>query len=376
MHILQLHNEYLYYGGEDTAIKLERELLIKNGHTVSQIIRKNENEISNIFSILKVIKNLSYSFDSIDILEKKFKNKPLPDIVHIHNIFPLWTYSVLDFFQKKNVPIVMTLHNYRLIWNKINPFDDSCIKYGLFKNSKYLTYIFGHLFNYKKNFLFKVNKFITFTNFTKKEILKSNIPKSRITIKPNFLIYKKVNIKSISKKNNAIFASRLSQEKGITTLVKAWENINLKLNVYGDGPLYPPYKEKKYKNIKFFGKKDRKIIQKQISNSKILIFPSEWYECMPMTILEAFNEGTLVVASNIGSIRNIIKNYKTGILFQSGNPIDLKNKIKWALNHPEKCDQIVLNAKKNFRDNYSDKVNSKLLINLYKKTINKKYKRN
>ncbi len=101
MKILQIHNEYLIRGGEDTILENEKTILEKKGHKVQQLIRKNKKEIKSIFDWIVVLKNLSYSNKSIKILDKYFKINKLPDIVHIHNIFPLWTYSIFDYFKKK-----------------------------------------------------------------------------------------------------------------------------------------------------------------------------------------------------------------------------------------------------------------------------------
>ena len=153
MKILQVHNEYFIRGGEETILNNEKKILLKNRHTVKQLIRKNKDEIRSIFNWFSVLKNLSYSKKSLEILEDYFKKNEFPDIVHIHNIFPLWSYSVFKFFNEKKIPIVLTVHNYRLILDKINFFDNCFYKYGFFKNSKILTYIISRLFNKNKRLL-------------------------------------------------------------------------------------------------------------------------------------------------------------------------------------------------------------------------------
>ena len=140
----------------------------------------------------------------------------------------------------------------------------------------------------------------------------------------------------------------------------------------GDGPLLNKIKKDNINdNIKFHGSLSRDKVSKLINNSKFLIFPSEWYESFPMTILEAFREGTLVLASNIGSIKSIIKDKHNGILFEHGNILDLVNKVKWILNNPKECDQISLNANNDFKSKYSSDVNYKQLINIYNEAISK-----
>ena len=371
MKILQIHNEYLYYGGEDAVVDEEANLLRKNGHDVIQLLRKNKNETLGFRNKFKTALNLSFSSKSLDILNKKLHEIEKPDIAHVHNIFPLWSYSIFKLLNEKRIPIVMTLHNYRLAWCNLSLFDNNYANYGYFKNSRIKTFLLSKIINKNKNFLDYVDKFVALTEFTKNKFVEANIPENKLVIKPNFLSDKKVNFKKINEKKNAIFASRISKEKGILTLLKSWKNIDLKINIYGDGPLYDKIKINS-NNVQFHGNCSRVTVSSEIKNSKFLIFPSEWYECMPMTILESFREGTLVLASNIGSIKSIIKDKYNGVLFNPYDPDDILNKVKWVLNNPKKCDEIVINAMNDFKNFYSEEVNYKLLLKIYEEIINKK----
>ena len=370
MKIFQLHNKYRYFGGEDSVVDEEAKLLRSNDHEVNQLIRDNSKELISFQDKLSTFKNISYSQNSIEILNKEILEQGIPDIVHVHNIFPLWSNSVFDFFYKKKIPIIMTLHNYRLIWEKLSLFNKDRERYGYFKDSYIGSFVISKFINKRKDLLKNVSKFITHTEFTKQEFSRYVIPKDKLVIKPNFLNSSDKTIKSILEKDNAIFASRISKEKGILTLIKAFEKIDIELDVLGDGPLLNKIKKDNINhNIKFHGSLSRDNVSKFINNSKFLVFPSEWYESFPMTILEAFREGTLVLASNIGSIKSIIKDRFNGILFEYGNKIDLIDKVKWILNHPKECDQIALNANKEFNNKYSSEINYKQLINIYEEAI-------
>ena len=370
MKIFQLHNKYRYFGGEDSVVDEEAKLLRSNDHEVNQLIRDNSKELISFQDKLSAFKNISYSQNSIEILNKEILEQGIPDIVHVHNIFPLWSNSVFDFFYKKKIPIIMTLHNYRLIWEKLSLFNKDRERYGYFKDSYIGSFVISKFINKRKDLLKNVSKFITHTEFTKLEFSRYVIPKDKLVIKPNFLNSSDKTIKSILEKDNAIFASRISKEKGILTLIKAFEKIDIELDVLGDGPLLNKIKKDNINhNIKFHGSLSRDNVSKFINNSKFLVFPSEWYESFPMTILEAFREGTLVLASNIGSIKSIIKDRFNGILFEYGNKIDLIDKVKWILNHPKECDQIALNANKEFNNKYSSEINYKQLINIYEEAI-------
>ena len=371
MKILQLHNKYLYYGGEDSVVKEEASLLKEEGHQVTQLFRDNKKEIISLSDKLKTLLNITYSKNSINLINQNLEKIERPDIVHIHNVFPLWTYSILEALNKKNIPIVMTLHNYRLVWDKLNLFDKKIFLYGGYKNSAIKTFFISRLMNRKKNLLNYIDKFIALTEFAKHEYIKAGIPQEKLVIKPNFLSKKKIEIKKIEEKNGAIFASRISKEKGIHTLINAWENIQLKIKIFGDGPLLDSLK-KENSNIKFYGNLSRDLISNEINKAKFLIFPSEWFECMPMTILEAFREGTLVLASNIGSIKSIIKDKHNGVLFNPGDHNDIRKKIEWVLNNPEKCNKIVENALSDFNEKYTNEINYQKLTEIYKDIIHKK----
>lgn len=370
MKILQIHNYYKFKGGEDIVLDNEKNLLIRKGHEVIQIIRDNKKEIKSIKDIIATLYNLNYSLKSIKILENYIKNN-MPDIVHIHNLFPLWTYSIIDFLYKKKIPIVMTLHNHRLILNKLNPKDKDYSKYGLIKNSKIITRIISKYTSSNDYLLSKVNKFIVLNKFSMTKLIKQGFDKNKFIIKPNFLNKKRKYSKNFKNKKDVIFSGRISSEKGIITLIKSWKNINLNLNIYGDGPLLNMLKKKNkdLKYIKFHGQKNFDFVDNKISKSKILIFPSEWFEPFGMSILQAFRAGTLVIGSNIPPLNSLIKDKFNGILFEPGNANDLTSKIKWALKNTDKCEIIIKNAFIDFNKKYSEEINYKMLFNAYKQSV-------
>lgn len=373
MKILQIHNTYKYYGGEDTVVDQEASLLKSNGHKIIQIKRNNIDEIKSFFDKINTFYNLGYSKKSINILQQKIHNIKSIDIAHIHNLFPLWTFSILKYLKDKKIPIIITLHNYRLILNKLS-FFESKKKYqnfGYFQNSKIKTFFTSRYFNKNKKLLDNVNFFIVFNNFMKKKFVEFGFPSKKIIIKPNFLIHKSFKSLKIEKKHNAVFASRVSHEKGILTLIKSWKkfDINLKLDIYGSGPLKDFIIKNTNDRINYHGQVQQEKIQEKIHNSKFLIFPSEWFECMPMTVIEAFQAKTLVLASKIGSLNSIIKNGYNGILFNPNDPADIVSKIDWVFKNPKKCNQITLNAYNEYLKFYSEKKNYKHLIGIYNKII-------
>jgi glycosyltransferase involved in cell wall biosynthesis len=371
MKILQIHNEYLIRGGEDTILENEKIILEKKGHKVQQLIRKNKKEIKSILDWIVVLKNLSHSNKSIKILDKYFKINKLPDIVHIHNIFPLWTYSILDYFNKKKIPMVLTLHNYRLLIDKVKISNNDYEKFGLFKNSKILTFLISKIFNKNKIKLTYISKFICYTNFQKKLYAKYKINKKKIIIKENPLQLKKKYKSWDKRKDKIIFIGRLSKEKGLLTLLKAWKIWGSEapiLEIIGDGAEKKNLNSFKNKNnlnnVVFLGKLSYEKVQKKIENSKLIIVPSEWFEPFGLIITEALSKGTPVAVSNIGTLPDLIKTYKHGFYFNCNDELSLFKKVKKAWNKKGYLTKLSNNAK-NTNKIFSHQKNYNHLMSIY-----------
>ena len=373
MRICQIHNEYLYKGGEDNVVEAEKKLLEKNGHNVFQIVRKNYEEIRSIKDKFETLNNLAYSKKSLKILDNYFLQNPLPDIVHIHNIFPLWTYSIFEYFKLKKIPMVMTLHNFRLLWENVGLFNNKDNKkYGLFKNSLIKTFILQKIIDRQKKLLFNVDKFIALNEFAKKQFISVGLPSHKIEIKQNFLENDKdnqteLNERKINNKIKFISTSRLSDEKGVNILFETWKNFDYELALFGEGPLL--YKSLN-KNIKFFGNQNFEVIKYHMNESFALILPSKLYEGgLPLSIIEAFKNDTLVIASNLGSMKSEIKHEINGLLFNPNDSKSLQERINWAVQNKDLCKKIVVNAKNDFLLKYTEEKNYNLLIAIYKKLI-------
>tara|TARA_Y100000590_G_C15729467_1_gene1016448 strand:- start:7 stop:1158 length:1152 start_codon:yes stop_codon:yes gene_type:complete len=376
MKILQIHNEYFVKGGEEVVIETEKKFLVKNGHKVDQLIRKNKNEIQSILDWFYVLNNLSNSKKSTQILDEYFKKNKYPDIVHIHNLFPLWSFSVIEFFKKKEIPIIITLHNYRFLWDKIKLLDKNSFKYGFFKNSKILTLIIGYLFNKNNKFFKYVSNFICLTKFQKNLFKNFGFNKKHLIVKQNSLKLTNKYIEWKNRNEKIIYVGRLSPEKGVYTILKAWKiwgkNAPI-LEIVGNGE--EEEKLKKYKKehgltkVIFSGKLTYKQVQKKIEKSKLLIIPSEWYEPFGLVILEAFSKGTPVAASNIGSLPNLVKNNHNGFLFKFKNEISLFKKVKQAWTKKNYLKNLSKKTKNTFNQFYKINNNYQILISIYKKAI-------
>jgi len=381
MKILQIHNEYKYRGGEDIVVEEEKKILLKNNCKVFQLIKKNINEITSIYKIINIVKNLNYSIISKnEVLDNLDRIKP--DLVHIHNTFPLWSYSVIDACNEKKIPVVMTLHNFRMIcangtFYRNNQVCEKClqssvfnsVKYGCYQNSKLKSIPVSLMINNSNKGLSivnKLNKIIVLSEFAKKKFLEANFPKNKIVVKPNF-IFDKIKCKKNISKSGFLYASRLSEEKGILDLIKAFKKFNFDLNVCGDGPLKSKLENET--KIKYLGFLSKKKLLNVLMKTKFLIFPSKCFENFPTIFLQAFALNVLVIAPKLGSMSTIIKDKHNGVLFKANDVDDMIKKIKWVMSNDDKCNQIIKNAKKDLKKKYTESINYKILMDIYEKTI-------
>lgn len=388
MKILLIHNKYQHQGGEDVVFKAEYDLLINRKHVVQKLIFNNnvissfkDKILSGIFAI--------YNPRSAKLLEKKIKTFE-PDVIHVHNFFFIASPSVFYVANKLNVPIVMTIHNYRLICPSAllfrkNQVCEKCINkvfaidgiiHGCYRNSKIQTSVIAcmNLIHIKrKTWLTKVDQYIALTYFAKYKILYSslNLQEHQVTVKPNFVEdcgY------DYSKEDYFLFIGRLSDEKGIDLLLKVFSKNNKKLLVIGSGPLEGSVKKtaKNNQNIIYLGYKDKDFIMKKIKKAKALLCSSIWYEGMPMVILESFSAATPVIVPNIGGPNEMVNDGYNGLIYKVNNENDLMEKIKLIDTDSELNRNLCVGARKDYENKYTSEKNYEFLMNIYYGVISAK----
>lgn len=391
-----VHNHYQSSApsGEDVVFKNEKELLKKNDIEVITYERSND-DIKGI-NKLKAPFELVWSRKSYNEI-KDIIRKEKPDIAHFHNIFYLISPSAYYACRDSDVPVVQTLHNFRLFCvNGLllrngevckrcvggSPWNGSW--YGCFRDSRIFSVplsTFVSIHNKLGTFKNYVESYISLSNFNKNVYIEGGLPKEKIFVKPNFLPDPPPE-PIFSKSNYLVFIGRLSKEKGASILLDAFTIINkeypdIHLKILGSGSEQDRLQEKikKYhlKNIDFVGRKNFYEVLESLKNSMLMIMPSIWYECFPMTIREAYACGKPVIASNLGSLAEIVKDGKNGLLFEPGNAEDLAEKIRWMVNNPDACIEMGKNARKEFEEKYTEERNFKMLMEIYGKVLGDRF---
>jgi glycosyltransferase involved in cell wall biosynthesis len=386
MKILILHNQYQIAGGEDGVVHIEKALLEAYGHSVS-LLEVNNDSINSLLDKAKTAFGTIYSYASERLVSRAIA-KFSPDIVHVHNFFPKLSPSVYFACKKLNVPVVQTLHNYRLFCATYSFYRDGkvcedClhktfpwpgIVHGCYRGSKVgtaavATMQFTHRIFGTWNKL--VDCYITPTEFVRQKFIEAGLPESKLFVKPNFLAPDPGCGQGTG--GYALFVGRLSPEKGIDTLLRAWQRIGKKmpLKIVGEGPLTNQVvaASDASESIEWLGKLPKSEVIALMKDAHLLIFPSLWDEVFGLVVVEAYAVGLPVIASNIGSLSSLIKHQKTGLHFRPGDAKDLADQVFWVLNHTDEVSSMKAAARKEFENQYTAEENYKILMNTYTKVL-------
>jgi glycosyltransferase involved in cell wall biosynthesis len=378
--ILIAHNMYQQYGGEDAVVASEVSMLKKKGHLVTIYTKDNktiteENKINLFFNTVWSNKTKK------ELIEMFSLSKP--DVIHVHNTLPLISPSIFWVASKFDIPIVQTIHNFRLsclqaMFLRENEICEECVSripwrgiiHKCYKDSfsastaLAITLSVHRLLGTYKN---KVTAYIALNEFCKSKLVEMGLPERRIYVKPNFVLQNCNQVKN--KMGNPLYVGRLSKEKGMAVLAGAIRAIpEQQFDIIGDGPERHLFEQ--INNVNLLGALSQNDTIDLMSNAPFIMLPSLWYENMPRTIVEAFSNGVPVIASDIGALSTMIDHGETGLLFTPGSSKALENTIKWALNNKENIYYMGSRAKKEFMSNYTEERNYKMLIDIYTEALN------
>lgn len=380
--ILLVHNFYKIGGGEHTVFANEKQMLIDNGHSVLEYTRHND-EIRGIWSKLLIPMITVFNWRTYFEVKKIIITNKI-DIVHCHNTFPLISPSVYYAANSCCVPVIQTIHNFRLlcpngILYRDGEICEDCIRKTMFESIKHKCYrgsmiqtvvIVGMLqiHRFIGTFTKKVDRYIVLTEFNK-EKFKSLIPISKMTTKPNFSLTEcEMNSKE-KKKGYFIFVGRLEKAKGISFVLDVWKRmlVNEKLVIIGDGPLADDVEQicRKCGHIDYLGPQSHEKTVEYIKNSNALVFASEMYEGFPMVILEAMSQGTAIIAPNVGNASRIVNDMLTGLHFKFRDEEDFVHKVK-SMSDSSQYGFLGSNGRMVFERCYTSHKNYEMLLDVYK----------
>ncbi len=383
MRILIAHNQYQQQGGEDFVAANEARLLTEHGHEVRFVCMVNDG-LLGIARKIRAAGGAFYSFESARAIKSAIDSFH-PDIVHVHNF--LFSLSPAVFFaaKEKKIPVVMTLHNYRLLCANAQFFRDGHIceecalrhsfvpgvHHACYRGSRVESAVVGAsmaLHEVLGTWKRRVDRYIALTGFAAKKMSRYRIPPSQIRVKPNFAWD--------SGEGNggggfALYAGRLSTEKGVETLIEADAKGLLPMPVHlaGDGPLLGALQQAAGKigsRLVPLGHLPHSQVRKLMQTATVLVLPSIWYEGFPLVLVEAFAAGLPIACSLIGGLPEIVEDGVSGRLFPAGDSAALASTLGQFVEGSAELRMMRWAARSRYETQYSAEQNYARLLGIYR----------
>jgi glycosyltransferase involved in cell wall biosynthesis len=391
MRVLLIHN---FYGsenpsGENVAFLAERNLLQSREIEVVSFERRSDQIRSRgIPGLIAGGLSTPFNFKSASqVRELALETKP--DIVHVHNTFPLISPSI--FWSLRDLPcaVVLTLHNYRLFCAAGRPMrnGESCtqcldkrsvmpaLRYGCYRDSRLATFplaisiaVHRQIGTWNEH----VDRFIALTQHQRGMMIHAGLPAGLVCVKPQFYPGSPEPIPWIERDDTVLFVGRLDHAKGARSLLDAWRELGTdapRLDIIGDGPdrsvMENQISSEGLNRVRLLGQLSFDETQNRIEHSRLLVIPSTWFEGFPMVIREAFAFGVPVAASDLGSLAELVKEGTNGFLFQPNCPELIAAVVRKAWADQQELERIGAGARQSFLDSYTEDANFKDLLSIY-----------
>ena len=394
MKVMLIHN---YYGfsapsGENKVFEVERDMLLAAGHDV-EVVTRHSDEIRGRKVLGKVQGAVLTPWNPMMYRHvKRAVERVRPDVVHVHNTFPIISPSVFHAVRGRAAR-VLTLHNYRLFCSAAIPLrkGEICteclekksawpaIRYGCYRRSRLATAPLAlsiELHRRIGTWDRQVEAFIALTEFQRAQMIGAGLRPERIWIKPNFYPGSANVMPWLDRNERVVYVGRISIEKGVVDLVDAWlawGKAAPELVFVGDGPLRPELQNRvlaaSASNIRFIGHVEQEEAQRWIASSRLLILPSIWFETFGLVLLEAFAHGTPVAVSLLGSLTDIVVHRGCGFGFRPGDSDDLRTSVAALWSNQSRLQDMGGKAREEFDAKYSEDANYKQLMRIYDESI-------
>lgn len=380
MKIVQLHNHYQQAGGEDDAVDVESRLLEAHGHEVRRY--RVHNDRIDAMSRLHVASATLWNRETYRQLRRLFRAEA-PQIAHFHNTFPLMSPAAYYAARAEGVPVVQTLHNFRLLCPNALLYRDGhvctecvgraaawpAVQHGCYRSSMSATAVTAAMLTLHRllgTWRDAVTTYVVLTDFARRMFVAGGLPVDRIVLKPNALSDDPG--PGDHDNNFALFVGRLSSEKGVDLLLRAWRRLpSIELVIAGSGPLdtliagAPP-------NVTWLGHQPKDRIFDLMRRAACLVFPSNVYEGFPMTLVQALATGLPIIAAGHGSMAEIVRHGVTGRHFRPNDVNDLAECVAWAFANRQELAMMGRRCRETFLTTYTAEQNYSMLAATYQTT--------
>ncbi|MEZ5500730.1 MAG: glycosyltransferase [Steroidobacteraceae bacterium] len=384
MRILVAHNYYRSSSpsGEDRVFEQERQLLQDGGHVVHSVVRRNDAISDSARDRLGAALAAFWSTESYKEVRDAI-DRFRPDVMHCHNLFPQLSPSILAACSDRAIPVVQTLHNFRLLCAnglllRAGRICESCvgrsmlsgIRHACYRHSRYasaavaLSVSAHRLLGLHSD---RVQKFIVLTEFALTRFLAAGLPPEKFAVRPNWV--PDPGRPQTSSQEHFLFVGRLSAEKGLRTLLAAWRLLpGQQLVIIGDGPLRQELEELATQlgpHVQFRGTQPPNRVTEAMRQARALVVPSECYEGLPLVIPEAYASGVPVIAARHGAMASIVKEPTNGQTFEPGSPESLADAVRRMVGTSQYLSAIAQNNRKAYEDSFSPPAALRSLTRIY-----------
>jgi glycosyltransferase involved in cell wall biosynthesis len=393
--ILIVHNEYQFRGGEATYVSAQIELLQNQGHKVHLLVKNNQElQQSSPFKLFKSALNSAWNPQAQIEIDRAIDSFA-PDLLHAHNFFPLWSPAIHHIAQKRDIPTIQHLHNYRL----------GCLNSCLFRNNQICELCVGKnpwrgvLYQcYRNSFLASgavwymltvnrwrntwikdVSMFLTPSHFSAQKLIEIGLPAEKMRVLPNFVsdpLANPVPSPTLNAPPTFLFVGRLSAEKGIMHLLQAWSLLSQpewRLQIVGDGLLLPDIQqfiqEKSLTNVQLLGRKPKSEVQTLMQNALAVLVPSICYETFGLSVIEGWANGKPVLASDIGALRELIADGVNGWRIPPYDRQAWVDRLRWCGEHLSELALMGRNGRSSYLAKYTPAKHYEQLINVYRSLV-------
>ncbi|QOZ35406.1 glycosyltransferase [Bradyrhizobium sp. CCBAU 53421] len=378
MKILIAHNRYQGRGGEDVVFEAEVDLLRDAGHSVETLTVSNE-AINSLAARIATTLSIADNAEGKRVVASAI-DRFRPDIVHVHNFFPLLSPAVFDVCRQKRVPAVVTLHNYRALCTGGMLLRDGrichkCLDRGHLWGVAHRCYRGSLPGSLASAYMIAQHqrrgtwtrpglRLIALTRFARTLFTQAGFDAGRIDVKPNFMADPGAPDPA-SPRAGLLYVGRLSREKGVGVLLDAVAGTDVPLRIVGEGPERAALEARAPGNVRFLGALSRADVLREMASARALVVPSLWYEGFPMVVVEAFARGTPVIASEIGGLAEVVSAGETGALVPPGDAAALGHRVADLLGAPDRASAWGQAARAAYLARYAPDENLRLLEAIY-----------
>jgi glycosyltransferase involved in cell wall biosynthesis len=384
--VLIVHETYQQRGGEDAVVAAEARILEAHGHRVVWYQRHND-ELTGRGALGTLMAGIDTVWAARSLRElRTIIAKEKPDVAHFHNTFPLISPAIYNACVEYGVPVIQTLHNYRLLCpaaslQREGKVCEAClgrsvawpgVVHGCYRGSHAATMAIAVMLSAHRaigTWREKVDIYIALSEFARQKFITGGLPSERIMVKPNFVAPDPGPKRESGE--YALFVGRLSEEKGLRVLVAAWAALQgaIPLRIAGEGPLKNEITRfiasNNLSGVTLLGQLTSEEVIRAMHGARFLVSPSVWFEGFPLSIAQAFACGLPAIASRLGSLAEIVTDGATGLHFSAGDPADLATKIEWAWSHPGEMRAMGCQARAEYEAKYTADKNYEHLVGLW-----------